>query len=149
SAHLEVERIHIGREDRDVARSKIGDHFGRMPQTREAEEWRLRRAFQGPVYGAKTLLDLILAFLFVLFAEIGVRPRVTADGVACGGDLSQDFGMPSGVLAYGKKHCTDALIRERLENCRRVARPGSVIECEDNFVIAEKVHLLEVLEAES
>ena len=39
-AHLEVERVHVGGEDRNVALAEIGDEFGRMLQRRETEERR-------------------------------------------------------------------------------------------------------------
>src|SRR5260221_1195784 len=43
-AHFEVEGIHVGREDRDVALTKIVDELLWLPQRREAEIGRSRPA---------------------------------------------------------------------------------------------------------
>jgi hypothetical protein len=41
-AHLEVEGVHVGGEDGDVARAEISDELRRLPQRREAEVGRGR-----------------------------------------------------------------------------------------------------------
>ena len=63
-AHLEIEGVDVGGEDRDVARAEIGDHFRRMLQRREAEERRRRHAAERPFHRAEALFDLVLALLF-------------------------------------------------------------------------------------
>ena len=68
-ADLEVEGIHVGRENGDVALAQIGDVFGRMAERREAEKRRGRMA-QTPLHGADALFDLILGILERQLREI-------------------------------------------------------------------------------
>ena len=57
--------------------------------------------------------------------------------------------MPSGVLADRKKYGLGALVCQRLEHRRRVSRPRTVIERQNDFLILEKVVGLEMLKAEA
>lgn len=69
--------------------------------------------------------------------------------MARGGDLFQDFGMPTGVLADREEHCLGALFSQRLQHRRRVARPRTVVVSQHDFLVAEEVIRLEVFEAEA
>ena len=57
--------------------------------------------------------------------------------------------MPRRVLADLEECGLEAIVGERLEHGRRVLRPGAVVEGQHNFLIAQKIVLLEMLEAEA
>src|SRR5262249_55727097 len=84
---LEVERIHVAREDADVPLTEIGHQFWWMSQAWETEEGRARRS-QGHPHGADALLDFLLGQFDVvirLAGEILVAPGVAPDRVSsCG-----------------------------------------------------------------
>jgi hypothetical protein len=74
---------------------------------------------------------------------------MAADRVAGGGNLLGDFGVPHRVLADLDERGLEAIVGERLEHGRRVLRPGAVVEGQHNFLIAQEIVLLEMLEAEA
>src|SRR3979411_2024854 len=65
------------------------------------------------------------------------------------GDLLEDFRVIGRVFADGKENAARALICERLQHRRRIDRPRTVIERPPYFMVAQKIQLLEVLEAEA
>ena len=73
------------------------------------------------------------------------------DPIVCpaGRHLLQDFGMPPGMFSDREKERLGALIGERLQHGRRVPRPWAVIEREHDFLVAQEVVGLEVLEPET
>jgi len=66
-AHLEVERVHVRGDDRNVAFAEVGDHFGRVLQSRKAEERRHRSAFERPMHGADALFNFGLGVLWIFY----------------------------------------------------------------------------------
>ena len=72
-----------------------------------------------------------------------------ADGHAGLDHLLGDFRVPSGVLADLEKRRLQALVGQCLEHGGRVARPRAIVEGQNNFLVAQEVILLEVLEAEA
>ncbi len=121
-----------------------------MLQFREAEE-RRRVGAERQLDGAETLLDLVLDLLLVqlLAVEVGMRPGVGADGMAGGIDLAENFRVIAGMLADRKEHRLGALVRQRLEHRGGVARPRTVIEGQHDFLVGEKIELLEIFETEA
>ncbi len=77
-----------------------------------------------------------------------MRPGVAADRVAGGGHLLGDFRMPDRVFTDLEERGFEAIIGKRLEHSRRVIRLRSVVEGQHDFVGAQEVVLLEMLEAE-
>ena len=63
-------------------------------------------------------------------------------------DLLQDFRVIGRVLADDEECRLHALIGERRQNLRG-GRPGAVVEGEQDFLVAQEVVLLEMLEAEA
>ena len=110
-ARLEVERVEIAGEHRDIPGAEIGHHFRRMLQRREAEEWRGRNAAQRPFHGAEAFFDLVLALLFgqLLVGQRRMRPGVRPDGVAGRQNLLQDFRIVGGVLADRERKCRSCI----------------------------------------
>ena len=121
-----------------------------MLQFGEAEE-RRRRGAQRELDGAEAFFDLVLGLLLrhLLAVEVGVRPGVGADGMAGGINLSEDFRVIGGVLADREEHGLGALVRQRLQHRRRIARPRTVVEGQHDFLVGEKIELLEMFEAEA
>ena len=78
-----------------------------------------------------------------------MRPGVGADGVAGRGHLLENFRMIGGVLADREEHRLGAFVRQRLEHGRRIDRPRTVIEGQHDFLVGQKIELLEMLEAET
>src|SRR5207249_1380179 len=114
----------------------------------EAEE-RRRLAAERHAHGAETLLDLLLGLVGGLLRQRDMRPGVSADGVALRGHLLEYVGMPERVLADGEERRLDAMRGERAQHRGRGGRPRAVVEREHDLALAEKVVLLEVLEAEA
>jgi hypothetical protein len=89
-AHLEIERVDVGREDRDVALGKVAQQRRWVLEVRGAEE---RRDWSGDrrMQSTDLHLDLLLGLLDVagarLLGQILVRAGMAADRVAGGGDL--------------------------------------------------------------
>src|SRR3569623_355553 len=104
-----------------------------------------------PYHGAAAFLDLGLALLVrqLLGGEIGVRPGVRADGVAVRCNRFQDFRMPGRVLADREEDRLGALVVQRLDDGGRVDGPRTVVEGQYDFLFAQEVELLEMLEAEA
>src|SRR5712672_304729 len=78
-----------------------------------------------------------------------MRPGVRADGVAGRINLLGDFRIVGRVLAYFEEDAGGALIRQRLEDRRRIGRPWTVIESQHDLLFLEEVQFLEMLEAEA
>ena len=120
-----------------------------MPQRRETEERSDRLVAERDADGGDAFLDFVVAFLLAQLRQILVRPGVRADGVTGGRHLLQDFRMPAGVLSDREKERLGALIGERLQHGRRMPWPWTVVESEHDFVVAQEVVGLEVLEPET
>src|SRR5450756_739323 len=78
---LEVQGIHIGREDADVPLAKIVNHLLRLPERGKAEE-RCSRLSERCAHGAHALLDLVFGLIGRQLREVSMRPRVRADRVS-------------------------------------------------------------------
>ena len=143
-AHLEVERIEVGREDGDIALAEIGDQLRRMPQRRGSgrRERSARRPPRRTALMPFSISSLPSRHSSFLGQILGVAPGVAADGVAGGGDLLEDFGMPDRVLADREEYRLGALRRERREHRRRILRPGAVIEGQHDLAVRRKSMLL-------
>ena len=148
---LEVERVEVAGEHRDVAVAEIGDHFRRVLQRREAEERRRRDAAERPLHRAETLLDLFLALVFgqLLVGQRRMRPGVGADGMAGRVNLLDDFRIVGGVLADREEDAGGAFVRQRLQHRGRIQRPRAVVEGQHHFLVAQEIELLEMFEAEA
>jgi hypothetical protein len=72
-----------------------------------------------------------------------------ADGHAGVDHLLGDLRMPGGVLADLEEGRLQTFVGQRLEHGRRVPRPGTIVEGQDDFLVAEEVILLEMLKAEA
>ena len=101
--------------------------------------------------------DAHLDFRLGLFDVLGVgvtrqilmRPSMRADRHAGLDHLLGDFRMPACVLADFEESCPEAFVSQRLEHRRRVAPPGTVVESQNHFLVAQEVILLEMLKAEA
>ena len=72
-----------------------------------------------------------------------------ADRDAGGGHLLGDFRMPHRVLADLEERRLEAIVGQRLEHGGRVVRPRAVVEGQNDFLVAQEIILLEMLEAEA
>src|SRR5262249_60004837 len=63
--------------------------------------------------------------------------------------LLGDLRMPGCVLADLEEGRLEAFVGKYLEHGGRVAWPGTVVEGQDDFLVAQEVILLEMLEAEA
>ena len=80
--------------------------------------------------------------------QVLVRPGVAADRHAGLSHHLGNFRMPGGVLADLEEGRLEALIGQRLDDGRRIARPRPVVEGQNDFVLVQEIVLLEVFEAE-
>jgi hypothetical protein len=78
-----------------------------------------------------------------------MRPGMATDRHAGGNHLLGDLRAPSGVLADLEEGRLQAFVGKLLEHGGRVARPRAVVEGQDDFLVAQEVVLLEMLEAEA
>src|SRR6187401_2379148 len=90
-AHLEVERVHIGRENTEVTLACILQQFRWMPQSRETEERADRLVAESNTYGGNAFFDLIDALLLAQLGQILVRPSVRSNGMTGSRYLLHDF----------------------------------------------------------
>jgi hypothetical protein len=147
-AQLEIERVDVGRKDRDVARAQVSHQIRRLLQIGKTEE-RCGRSPDCHVHRAHAHLDLLLGefdvFGIGVPGQVLMRPGVIADRHSGRGDFAGYIGPPSGVFADLKEGRFDAIVLERLQNHRRVFRPRAVVEGEHDFFVAQEVVLLEML----
>src|SRR5262249_4400711 len=138
-AHLEVEGVHVGGKDRDVALAEIVDELLRLPQRGEAEIGRGRPAHR-PAHRADAFFDLVL-WVVLYCSDLAVAhslltgvptilrpPGVRADGVPAGGYLLEDAWLVGGMRADREEDGLGAVRGERGEHRRGVLRPGAVVE---------------------
>ena len=85
----------------------------------------------------------------LLVVQIGVRPGMRADGMTCGGNLLENFGIIGRVLADRKENAGRAFLCQRLQDRGRVDRPRTIIEGQHHFMVAQEIELLEMLETET
>src|SRR5258708_1554522 len=159
-AHFEVEGIHVGGENGDVALAEIVDELLWLPQSREAEIGHSRSADR-PVHGTDAHLDLVLGVvlygldlavdlaLTLGFRQILVTPSMRTDGVPGCGPLLEDPGLIRGMQADREEDRLGAVRGERGEHRVRVLRPGAVVEGEHHLAFAKEIMALEVLESEA
>src|SRR6266567_6678171 len=69
---------------------------------------------------------------------------MAADRHSGGSELFSQIRAPSRVFADLKECRLGAVVLQRLEHHRRVARPGAVVERQSNFLIAQEIILLEM-----
>ena len=62
-AHLEVKRVHVGRENADVTLPDIFDQFGRVPQRWETEERPNRLIAERYADGGNAFFNFVFAIL--------------------------------------------------------------------------------------
>jgi hypothetical protein len=100
---------------------------------------------------AVALFDLVPGELIghLLRIQIGMRPGMRTDGVTGRGHLLENFGMVGGMLADRKEHRLGAFISQRLEHGGRIGRPRAVVEGQHDFLVGQKVELLEMLKAKA
>ena len=105
------------------------------------------------MHRADTHLDFRLGLFDVLGVgvarQILVRPSMGADCHAGREHLLGDLRMPGRVLADLEESRLEAFVGQRPEHGERVAGPRAVVESQDDFLVAQEVILLEVLEAEA
>ena len=149
-AHREVERIHVGRPDADIALAHIGDELRRVTQRREAEERRGRSA-DGGLHGADAFFDFGLRVFdaHAFLRQVDMAPCMRADRVAGLGDLPEDFRVVACVLADREEKRLGAVIGEGFKNARRIVRPRAVVEGQHHFLVSQEIVLAEMLEAET
>src|SRR6266446_5712877 len=121
-----------------------------MLQLRKAKKWRWG-CTQRQLDGAETFFDLVPGLLLVHFlaVQVRMRPGMGADAVPGRRHLFENFGAVGRVLADREKHRLGAFIRKRLEHGGRLYRPGTVVEGEHDFLVRQKIELLEMREAET
>src|SRR5215472_9937571 len=73
---------------------------------------------------------------------------MAADRHSGGGECFGQIGSPSRVFADLKECRLGAVVLQRLEHHRRVFRPGTVVEGQSDFLIAQEIILLEMLGSE-
>src|ERR1700678_3173339 len=78
-----------------------------------------------------------------------MRPSVAAERHAGLDHLLGNLRMPGRVLADFEERRFETIVSESPEDSRRVLRPGTVVEGQHHFFVAEKIVLLEVFEAEA
>ncbi len=146
--NLEILRIDIDREGRDVAFGEMSLELRRLTQLREAEERRDRRAgHHGD--GADAFLDFVGGFLSGARCQVLVRPGMRAHGMAGCDHLLQHGRMPGGVFANRKEHRLHALRAERGEHGGRRHRPWAVVECQHHFAGLQKIIIAILRQAEA
>jgi hypothetical protein len=64
---------------------------------------------------------------------------VRADGHPGIDDLFSNLGMPARGLADFKERSLKTFVLERLEYCYGADFPGSVVECQNDFFVTEKI----------
>ena len=150
---LKYARIDVGREHPDVALGEIRQQLRRMLQRWKAEEGCNLSATGGHVHGAEAQLDFRLGLLDILGVgaarQILMRPGVGAERHAGCQHLLGDLRMPSPMLADLEEGRFEAFACQRLDHGGGVAGPGPVVERQHDFLVAEEVILLEMLEAEA
>ena len=77
-----------------------------------------------------------------------MTPGVRADRVSGFRDLLEDFGIIGRVLADHEERRLHALLGECRQHFWR-GRPGTVVEGQQHFVVAQEIVLLEMFEAEA
>ena len=65
------------------------------------------------------------------------------------GHLLEKLGMVARMLADREEQTLGAFVRKRLQHRGRVTRPRTVVEGQHDFLVGEKIELLEMLEAEA
>src|SRR5262249_26853756 len=148
-AHLEIERVHVGGENADIAFAEIFDQFGRVSQSRAAEERTNRLITKSNADGGNAVLDFVLALLLVQLRHIFMRALVRADGMAGSSDLFHDLRVPTRMLADRKEKRLGALVGQGLEYGRCMSGPRAVVERQDDFMVTQEIVSLEMLEAEA
>src|SRR5262249_454911 len=73
---------------------------------------------------------------------------MTADRHSGGSELFSQIGAPSCVFTDLKECRLGAVVLQRLEHHRRVSRPGTVVEGQSDFLIAQEIILFEILGSE-
>ena len=152
-AHLEVEGVHVGREDGDVALAEIGDQLRRMPQRREAEERRGRSADR-PVHGADALLDLVLGLLDIL-GDTDSWPRSWCDQVwvpivmPAAATCLRMSGARSRAGRSGRRSPWCSCAASAASTAGVLCGHGPSSKVSTTSPLAQEVVLLEVLEAEA
>jgi hypothetical protein len=73
---------------------------------------------------------------------------MAADRHSGGSEFFRQIGAPSRVFANLKECRLGTVVLQRLEDHRRVARPGAVVEGQGNFLITQEIILLEMLGSE-
>ena len=78
-----------------------------------------------------------------------MRPGVRTDGMAGGENLLEDFGIIGSVFSDREENASRAFVGQRLEDGGRVLRPRAVVKGQHDFLVAQEIQLLEMLEAKS
>ena len=77
--HFEVERIHVGGEDAEIALAVILQQLRRVPQGGETEERSDRLVAKRDADSRDALLDFVDPFLLAQLGQVLVRPGVRSD----------------------------------------------------------------------
>ena len=139
--------------DRDVALGKIGQQLRRMLQRREAEERRDRRV-GGRVHGADAHFDFLLGQFDDRWRR-GSAPDPCATRCACRRSCPAATtclvisGCQLACSPISKKVAFKHLLVSALSDGHGVLRPGTVVEGQHHFLVAQEIVLLEMLEAEA
>src|SRR3954451_4310846 len=78
-----------------------------------------------------------------------MRPGMRADGMPGSRNLLQDFGIVGRVFADRKENAGRTFVRECLQDRGGVDRPRSIVKGQHDFMVAQEIQLLEVLETEA
>jgi len=106
----------------------------------------------GRVHRAVAELDFLLG-LFKIFRvrtsrQILVRPRVGADRHSGSKHFFRQLGTPARVFSDFEERRLETLVSQRLQDGCGAARPRSIVERQNDLLVAQEIVSLQVLEAE-
>ena len=142
---MAVPAVDVGREHAEVAAEQILDVDLGVAQVGEAEERRDRMAQPGLQHG-DALFHFVCGPPGRQLAQVGVRPGVSANGVARLVNLFENAGKAQRHLADVEKRRLGALLGERRQNLRRGAFEWAIVERQDDFLVAEEFQRMAVLQ---
>jgi hypothetical protein len=151
--HREVARVDVCRKHRNVTPGKIGKKRGRLHQVRETEERRYLSTGSSAIHSANAHLNFLLRLCGVagigVSRQILVRPRMRTDRHAGIDHLPRDLGMPTRIFADLEERRLHTLVSKRLEHASSADRPGTIVERQNDFVVAKETLVAsEMLETE-
>lgn len=139
----------VGAEHDDAAPLQAVEQRLARGKAGEPEKWcrrfAARPAIGGQFVAGDAAVDFGLGFVERQMVEQGVRVCVVADRVALGQRPPHDLRMRVGVAAQQKERGADAFRFQGIEHPRRGGWPGTVVEGQDQFLVAQRQGIGEML----